>query len=67
MPSNVFAATQCKYSWTSKLIGLNNDGTTITGDFILSTGDNKKRLTTATSPITSRPAKFANKNGIAFN
>lgn len=67
MPSNVFAATQCKYSWTSKLIGLNNDGTTITGDFILSTGDNKKRLTTATSPITSRPAKFANKNGIALN
>ena len=67
MPSNVFAATQCKYSWTSKLIGLNNDGTTITGDFILSTGDNKKHLTTATSPITSRPAKFANKNGIALN
>lgn len=67
MPINVFAATQCKYSWTSKLIGLNNDGTTITGDFILSTGDNKKRLTTATSPITSRPAKFANKNGIALN
>ena len=67
MPTDVIAATQCKYSWTSKLIGLNNDGTTITGDFILSTGDNKKRLTTATSPITSRPAKFANKNGIALN
>lgn len=67
MPSNVFAATQCKYSWTSKLIGTNTDGTTVTGDFVLSTGDNVKRLTNATSPFTSRPAKFANKNGIALN
>lgn len=67
MPSDVFAATQCKYSWTSKLIGTNNDGTTVTGDFILSTGDDAKRLTNATSPFSSRPAKFANKKGIALN
>ncbi len=67
MPDDVFAATQCKYSWTSKLIGTNTDGTTVTGDFILSTGDNEKRLTNATSPFSTRPAKFANKNGIALN
>ena len=67
MPSDVFAATQCKYSWTSKLIGTNTDGTTVTGDFILSTGDNAKRLTNATSPFSTRPAKFANKKGIALN
>lgn len=67
MPDDVFAVTQCKYSWTSKLIGTNTDGTTVTGDFILSTGDNEKRLTNATSPFSTRPAKFANKNGIALN
>ena len=67
IPSDVFAATQCKYSWTSKLIGTNTDGTTVTGDFILSTGDDAKRLTNATSPFSSRPAKFANKKGIALN
>lgn len=67
MPSDVLAATQCKYSWTSKLIGTNTDGTTVTGDFILSTGDDAKRLTNATSPFSSRPAKFANKKGIALN
>ncbi len=67
IPSDVLAATQCKYSWTSKLIGTNTDGTTVTGDFILSTGDNEKRLTNATSPFSTRPAKFANKNGIALN
>lgn len=67
IPSDVLAATQCKYSWTSKLIGTNTDGTTVTGDFILSTGDDAKRLTNATSPFSSRPAKFANKKGIALN
>ena len=67
MPSDVFAATQCKYSWTSNSIGTNADGTGVTGDFILSTGDDAKRLTNATSPIPSRPAKFANKKGIALN
>ncbi len=67
MPTDVIAATQCKYSWTSKLIGTNTDGTTVTGDFILSTGDDAKRLTNATSPFSSRPAKFANKKGIALN
>ena len=67
MPTDVFAATQCKYSWTSELIGTNTDGTTVTGDFILSTGDDAKRLTNATSPFSSRPAKFANKKGIALN
>lgn len=67
IPSDVLAATQCKYSWTSKLVGTNTDGTTVTGDFILSTGDDAKRLTNATSPFSSRPAKFANKKGIALN
>lgn len=67
MPSDVFAATQCKYSWTSELIGTNADGTAMTGDFILSTGDDAKRLTNATSPFPTRPAKFANKKGIALN
>lgn len=67
IPSDVLAATQCKYSWTSKLIGTNTDGSTVTGDFILSTGDDAKRLTNATSPFSSRPAKFANKKGIALN
>ncbi len=67
MPSDVFAATQCKYSWTSELIGTNVDGSAMTGDFILSTGDDAKRLTNATSPFPTRPAKFANKKGIALN
>lgn len=67
MPSDVFAATQCKYSWTSELIGTNADGSAMTGDFILSTGDDAKRLTNATSPFPTRPAKFANKKGIALN
>ena len=67
MPNDVLAATQCKYSWTSELIGANTDGTTVTGEFILSTGDNNKRLTNATSPFSTRPAKFANKKGIALN
>ena len=67
VPNGVEAATQCKYSWTSKLIGTDSNGATMTGEFILSTGDDEKRLTVATSPITSRPAEFANKNGIALN
>ena len=67
MPSDVFAATRCKYTWTSRSIGTNANGTGVTGDFILSTGDDAKRLTNATSPIASRPAKFANKKGIALN
>lgn len=67
MPSDVFAATQCKYSWASELIGTNADGSAMTGDFILSTGDDAKRLTNATSPFPTRPAKFANKKGIALN
>ena len=67
MPSDVFAATRCKYTWTSRSIGTNSNGSGVTGDFILSTGDDAKRLTNATSPIASRPAKFANKKGIALN
>ena len=70
-PNNVYAATQCKYSWKDELIGAKKDanGNTVvvTGNFVLSTESNSKRLTVATSPFSSRPAKFANKNGIALN
>lgn len=67
MPSDVLATTQCKYSWTSKLVKTNSNGTAVAADFILSTEDNAKRLTNATSPFSTRPAKFANKEGIALN
>lgn len=70
-PNNVFAATQCKYSWQDELIGSKQDANgnivVVTGDFVLSTESNSKRLTVATSPFTSRPAHFANKKGIALN
>lgn len=51
IPSDVLATTQCKYSWTSKLVKTNSNGTAVAADFILSTEDNAKRLTNATSPF----------------
>ena len=67
MPSDVFAATRCKYSWTSGFEYDSSTGTNATGNFILSTGDDAKRLTNATSPFPDRFARFANKKGIALN
>lgn len=71
-PSVVNAATQCEYVWNNTIIApqKDSDGNAVSTEhkFVLSTGDDEKRLTNATSPFEhTSAAKFANKNGIALS